>query len=801
MQEEATSHHELRVNNETYDKKFLEVAVAHQQITSFHRKATAVYMGSTGAGKSTAISIQQGVELMYNTADKTFDFVHKLVATPLTSDGFVSQTLHVSIWKDDANRTHIDTPGLLENRGNEEKMWTRNNLCLFLRSVKEIGALVIVVDYTQLQRGGTFRNLISELAPFLQVAGAGEEGDEGNEFVFDSMVFLVTRPYENGELVSPQEVRKKASLFLSDMEAKKQRKIESLTKKYPARKLVYPRSIDWAAAERESPALINEVKNLDITISLLTRLSGASTPIVISSPKTPEACRIQRAQLLHAFARVPPLAQPKLRTLGAGLQTSSLHFQNMLCALAATYLPELSLNKELLARLVSILDAEKSTLEAIANNFKLAQSSLANEVQGQINAVNRELSTARDEKKRLENSTRKVMLDTHPIYKGKWGFWTFLGQGWAEHTWRYDGETPLIDVTYSTSNLDTNKSKFRKCDFRGRDVELYLESNTGFNLNVTVHTWVYEKESPATLDRIAALEDQIDALNQTKESLGREKLAITTCTTKEQLINAITKEKKEIEDSLKKIQKGLDSKISSEDETLRMHTVNALFDLFEYLKKNRLVHTNLPPVQRKNMTDFCGLHKEVESLRSTPVVKQHAPKASKKSALPQVPFREDDSRLVHNQVEEIQLKAAEFVHHAESGLKHVASFGRKFPICCGLAILAFVFWRAAGILWALLVGFAVLLIFFGLALLFERIIRAAQKAVVHVEDRSNAILEQVINELVETRDLSLEKAQQVTNKFADNLKVDLRTNLDTSSLSSIFTSSNYSLIGTLKALF
>lgn len=169
-------------------------------------------VGPQGAGKSTNIGIQIGARYESRFADiggrrkRVFECVQSDAHTPMTSDGFTSKTLNIGLYKASdqfGGFSYLDTAGMNEDRTEDHRVWTRWSLSLLFSTASKIKCVVMVIDFRTLvaERGHGIRDLAKSLT---KIVGASAS----SQHVYESMIFLVTHGYEDGEKVDSNSVLK-----------------------------------------------------------------------------------------------------------------------------------------------------------------------------------------------------------------------------------------------------------------------------------------------------------------------------------------------------------------------------------------------------------------------------------------------------------------------------------------------------------------------------------------------------------------------------------------------------------------
>jgi|GEM_PF-4880490 len=609
-------------------EKFKQFLAGHtlQQLAG---KSGVLVLGEMGVGKSTTISIQLGAIWERRLSDENRPFyalVSSETYTPKTSSGVTSTTLNIHAYPDPkSNLLYIDTAGLNENRGKEEELWTGNNLDLLFSVVNEFKSIVVVIDYgkTFSGRDEGIQNLVKILSRVTM----------NNESFYDSMVFVITNGYELGNKISINGITAKANGMIAEFKNREIELIRTLNNRYPAAEHLVNMNIlpvpDLFVRPHFNPEAVPEedLKNLE-TLQNAQKLLKAITAnrgqgIVLSYPDNQEACQRIRQELLEKIQHTPAMRRETLQRIrGNQIIDTRLLFLNVLSSLASKFQPKLSENRALLRNIVNYCQKERALLDSINRNWEVVKRNLTNQKGREIRTRQDSINQQNSEIERLKSSTNLTVLEEHHILKErKGGFFAALnylmGQSKANANYEYTGQTFVSYHVSSTSDFeyiehlsDPNKGK----------LQLEFISHNGFDLNLKVIINVYEKDLPATKERIRLIKQEKEISENQLDRLETLKTEIESVENQQQLYDVVTRDNSDLQTQLGGQLNSFNSELENTHAT-EWHAVKGLESLFILFRDLDLLHPELSMANCDTINDFLASCATINTALEDPYVK------------------------------------------------------------------------------------------------------------------------------------------------------------------------------------
>jgi GTP-binding protein EngB required for normal cell division len=156
--------------------------------TTATNKDLVMFIGNTGAGKSTTINFLLGHDMQRDARGRAV--LHaSVVGKPHARIGHVlgdSETIYATVYSSD-NYNYCDCPGFGDTRGPEMEMLTELNMELVTQFGKSIRALAVVIDYYSLKadKADSLKNLCRTLGRILK--------DPSNPSWAYSTLFIITK--------------------------------------------------------------------------------------------------------------------------------------------------------------------------------------------------------------------------------------------------------------------------------------------------------------------------------------------------------------------------------------------------------------------------------------------------------------------------------------------------------------------------------------------------------------------------------------------------------------------------------
>jgi hypothetical protein len=370
-----------------YDSDVFRQCLAGNNLEDLEGKTIVLMVGKIGAGKSTATTVQLGGVYQYDEEQMVYVLKSSPCETPRTALDYTAKTLNITGFKDpEVMVYYVDTPGINENRGHNQELYTHSCLYMLYSLVKEFKAVVVVVNYQEV-----FTGRADGFAAFAQEI---TQATLGLQFL-SSMVFLFTN------------VRKSPPYTLTQV-------LNKVRGVLGARRV----SRDALIAKKIHTVQEKEMLcSLQAQISILEMMSNTDK-IVLSDPEGSDACRNIRSELLRKVQSFPPVSTLQLRTVrDKKITDSTLLFNDVLAKVAADYVPDLFSLSTLLDELVKRYALNAEELNAISNDWKSYRRNKVGKARDNASALETQMTINKDSIRILETCTDEEVLFEQPIIK------------------------------------------------------------------------------------------------------------------------------------------------------------------------------------------------------------------------------------------------------------------------------------------------------------------------------------------------------------------------------------------------
>ena len=525
------------MGSESMDLDKVKLFLAGHSLPALKDKSAVLVIGPMGFGKSTTIAIQQGAIFEKNQEGRGFELVHSDVYTPKTSAGFTSMTLNVGAYEDtESGLLYLDTAGLDEDRGDEEKLWTKSSLHFVFTLLREIKAILVMVDYSAALDGGRGKAL-ADLAEEIYKVTVGEQ------IFYDSMIFVVTKAYKHGAALTSEDVVKDAKRMLSEYEKKEKNEHDRLARLYPVSHTskVVKSMLDGISritgagesgrvlfdASKVSERDLEKLHKLAATKLFLETFVKQDKNLIISYPNGIKKCQALRRKVNLAINSAQPIGKDILNSVKEEkIEDNRLQLLNLLARTASNFHASLSLRVSLTNKFCEALDKKSSVLKAISYDWVLARETLLEQKLRRIKPIQDEIRDKDCERKRLMTSdSRIVHKDEHIVESasGFWWWWLWRTNN-LQSTYRYNG----IPFTH----YDLSGQYSRACEKFNQQTEGQLEieftADHRSSLNVRVKVFAREKDLPATKERVSKLHGDILEREKQLKELEEKELSLKT---------------------------------------------------------------------------------------------------------------------------------------------------------------------------------------------------------------------------------------------------------------------------------
>ena len=543
--------------------------------------------------------------------------------TPVVSNKMQSQTLNVKCWRDkQSGIIYLDTAGMFENRGEEEKLWTKYCNSMIYSMVGGVQAIVITISYKAIFdsiRGNEYAQFAEEVMDVTM----------GNRELYNSMVFLITNIRTQDGDVEPAWLVADIKEFIKGIKSTVKTIMIKLGKDYPT--LMPNKKFDETAAAAAGDHRLKELEDLDNRIALLEQMKDESR-FVLSNPDGETKCSSIRNELLRKIhGRSVPT-----QVLNEHCQSNSDYsfpIQTVASLLVGDQLNDVSE----LARLLRDEDKRLSSPEMAdlvasdENSWKSVRDSLIDQKNTDIDNLRVEVKTKKAKKTKLEESMDKVAIDEEHIRKKfttNFLYCEFLvGALTASDDYNYRGQ-PFVSYKFDGEKFGTKDKVVEK--EKGKLAATFTSEN-GHNLDVNVSVMVYRKDHPSTIQMVARLKREIDALEDEIKKIKRTIRSYNAASNRQAFVNVVDSAGRETKEQIKKLEDHLLKPLTSpysEDATYSLwQCMDSLMTFFQLADDTSSWHENLSIEVRETVSSFRKHWRAINELRQSERVKQIIPVA------------------------------------------------------------------------------------------------------------------------------------------------------------------------------
>jgi len=582
-------------------------------------------VGPQGAGKSTNIGIQIGARYESRFADvggrrkRVFECVQSDSHTPMTSDGFTSKTLNIGLYKASdqfGGFSYLDTAGMNEDRTENHRVWTRWSLSLLFSTATRIKCVVMVMDFRTLvaERAHGMRDLAKS---FTKIVGSSAS----SQHFYESMIFLVTHGYEDGEKVDSNSVLKIAQAQHDEQD----KQLKQMLKKSR------PQTGKFQTMHEDTVA---EIEDRVAIVTLLKTIMNAEGKVHMCFPDTPQASDRQRMIVQTMIENSKPISKQQLQDIVSARQSNNLQVMQVLAQLTMdksaklggrSYAEILRLRGDNLQQLLGQLNQHKNRLHAIENDWRGVQRDKVDELE-RIKADHTRRMTADTEQiNRLKISEKPTVIATREIKKsfptsGWWALCMF-GGGWGWGTTSAEETLSYNDVWFSKYTIrggDYTCEVSNENRSSGR-IDIAFKSTPRTNLNLEVDFFRPEKDTEETQRVVESLLVRIAALKLQVEDVGNQIVDIKNVGSANALVELCMAEKSRLETVDQDFLKQLDSPaVLPTDDFPRspseMSVLTNLAKLLSVLKDTHKLDAGLAAGTRDPIVDFLEQYHRVKKL-------------------------------------------------------------------------------------------------------------------------------------------------------------------------------------------
>uniref|UniRef100_A0A0G4IBV4 Uncharacterized protein n=1 Tax=Chromera velia CCMP2878 TaxID=1169474 RepID=A0A0G4IBV4_9ALVE len=453
---------------------------SYQPNTKDVRRDVAIWVGVTGAGKSTAVSVQTGADFQRDA------FGHLVrsssVPTPATARTLHSRTLHPATFPDHTDRDllHVDTGGFFDTRGPLFATWTANAVAAAVASAQVLQAVVVTIAYTT---GFPHSRADSLLDSWENFAFQMQSIFPSSLVPSKSTVYFLSKAIdaENVVSVTTDRLKEDVANYLTYVKKKMRQCGVRLQRQFPCR---VPAAMDCAARKarggvrehiedesradevhREIKKTLNGVDTARVPLDNpdmieLHRLESALREmcrfgdclqegrVVLSDPftfSTPDGCSRQRMRVAELVRQSEPLHGPYLTAAIA--RGDAIEFQDLLALAAQEYIDPLKDLTSLAEGLKRVVADKADLLQQIDSSWAAVKENRLRALRGERENVTAEKDKLRYQMNQLRNSERKRVISEEKICRvNSWWLWA-----WGRpvvHEFSFDRDIPIFSYEF-----------------------------------------------------------------------------------------------------------------------------------------------------------------------------------------------------------------------------------------------------------------------------------------------------------------------------------------------------------------
>lgn len=621
-----------------YDEEKIKYFLTGIYLQALMNRSLVLVIGPSGAGKSTGIGIQQGAVYIRNPNDRGYIRTesNKHIITPATSNDFIAKTLNFGVYEDFKSKIgYLDTAGITENRGKEEMFWVKNNLNLLFSVVGSLKAVLFFVDYSS-----TFQNRGAGLTDFLRkFSGSLAKIAMSQNSFQNSMIFVVTKAYDEGERISKERLLGDAESQLAASMNMKEELLDSLKRRYPlsvSKKMMATFKKEHEKAPEEDaetefdiskvPAedrnqlceLQDKEEFLKIFINAVKK-----NKFVLSYPNGEKACIDLRKEVLEKINSVQPVTRGDLERIRENhIEDSTLLFTEVITSIAVSYLPSLTKGVEILKSFIVASGKYTDLLNAAELDWEKVRTSIIEEKRKVIKSKAERIVQITKEIEKFKNSyevqkhKEEHILAERPA--GIVGFFkSIFGKAKAQRKYVYNGQS-FVSYSYPhEGRVEKFDAKVIRDEPSSGKLEILFTSHNGTDLNLKVRVFVYEKDLPATINQVQNLEQEAFDKKTQLNKLHLDITCLDVVQTKEDLFNEITKEdralKMELIEIMKMFYEPLVYKNNGKEKPV-WHAITGLATLFKLFSQMIVLYSELSPANLSTIKGFINSYDTIEKL-------------------------------------------------------------------------------------------------------------------------------------------------------------------------------------------
>jgi len=576
-------------------------------------------VGPMGAGKSTTIAIQTGAkyeavkEEVHGRLKKVYRCVQADNRRPQTADGYTSKTLNMGLYIAEeryGGYTYLDTAGLNEDRTGTHRAWTQWSLATSFSLLPKIKSVILVMDFRTLvaERGHGVRAMAKSLLP---ITGSGQ----ASKHFYDSMIFLFTNAYEDGERVEAESIIQIAKTQFSEQ--------KQLFKVFCQRR-----------TDVDAQAIVDDPDFAEHTalLTFLETLSEATGRIHVCFPDTPEKSDGQRVAVQKMIEASKPITRGVLGEIVSTRPTGNLEVLQIFAKLATepdsrldgkSYTEILHQRADHLQRLVHLKEKHKERLQAIDSDWQSVQRDMLSALREKKEGIVLQKSDAQRRIARLKISESPRVIATREVKKSypTSGWWVLClfggGWGWGKQSAR--------------ETLDYRAAWFSRYEIRGGDykretriddpakgvLNVDFTSTPGVNLDVTASFYRPEKDTEETAQQVASLERQVDGLTTQLEECETKICSFTCADSPATLAALIMTEKDALEHADRDLVEMLDRPATHPTDDFpkapsQWSVITNFRGVLSVLVENQMLPADLAPSTREPIEAFLQAWDQVQ---------------------------------------------------------------------------------------------------------------------------------------------------------------------------------------------
>jgi len=668
------STHFLESSLQDLDHRKMQRYIAEQGMHYIENQDIVPVLGVTGMGKSTLISVMLGAyfETVEDEDGGSTLQIQSTVRTPSTSSGYESKTLQVAIFKPNkifSNFTFVDTAGLLDSRGAEEKLWSINCTGTMFRLAKSVKAIIICFDGpSSIPWSRNLRKAYSEANIDIYDLLKSIEG------IQKSLVFVIKNhdPRKNKKQYNAyctkflkqlreDEAKMKSKMQTQKAKMKMEKKSQEEAKMKKKTQGQEAKILDQEIGMQEKKAGMRDqetgmrdqetgmrdqetwmpdqetgmpdqetgmpnqeasqldkkrLKEIKANIFVFTAFveSLKAGRVIFADPFGKPACDKLRNEVNACICSCQELSSSQLQS--APLNQGAGRFAEVLATVALNYSMLLKSRLRAYKKLYRVINNLKVEFESIDNGWEAYKKS----------CIDRNNEALRDLKGRRERLEREISTYSHSLTictLEETKVYDSDGFFWCTASYSYDRGVPFVNIDVRQSQSGT--VRWTQKDNNNGSARADIESALGRRVDMDFIVKVREKDHPSTITRIRSLTAELRRVDNVKVELENLIRRYQAANNKDSLKDIVGNRKRYWEEILDQTKEELEREIPTGDvleyKLTRDHVRVGLYHLLSILQRKKALRS--APAGKISIEEFLQDCSEYEEWKRSKDIRKH----------------------------------------------------------------------------------------------------------------------------------------------------------------------------------